>query len=182
MKSFFILLLFAITLPAAEELTSPSEIYAAKTAAETPTGPEIFGVFRGRTPCQDLSAQLNATASDACNKVKCRLFLYQDPVTKAPTTYEWIGKTKWKGNWTITKGSKTDPEAIIYKLTPPDPKAFLSLLKADDNILYLIDSEGKPLVGNIHFSYTLNRTNKKKLLQTGPFPKITEKHFMGLRS
>jgi len=143
------------------ELTSASEIAAGKTAAEVPVGPEIFGVFRGRTPCQELSAQLNAAASQVCNKVKCRLILYQDPATKAPTTYRWAGKTNWTGSWSIIKGTQTDPKATVYQLHPPDPHAFLSFLKVDDNILFLLNKDGTPLVGNIEFSYTLNRVVRK---------------------
>jgi hypothetical protein len=142
--------------------TSPSEIYAAKTAAETPVGPHIFGVFRGRTPCEDLAELLNAPASEACNKVKCRLFLYQDPATKLPTTYEWAGKTKWTGKWTIAQGTKSDPNATVIRLETPDPKSHLSFLKIDENILYILDRNETPLVGNIHFSYTLNRISPSR--------------------
>jgi hypothetical protein len=162
MKFLLSLILATGSIFAAEALTSPTEVYAAKTNAETPTGPEIFGVFRGRTPCQELSGLLNVVSSEACNKVKCRLFLYQDPVSKAPTTYQWIGKIKWNGKWSIVKGTKSDPDAIVYRLEAPDSKADLSFLKLDENVLYVLDREGKPLVGNAHFSYTLNRSISKK--------------------
>lgn len=148
---------FASALEAEPAPTSSSEIAAAKTEQEVPAGPEIFGVFRGRTPCQELSALLHVAASEACNKVKCRLILYQDPSTKAPTTYDWRGKTNWTGRWAIVKGTKSDPKAIVYELRPPDPQAFLSLLKVDDNILFILGKDGSPLVGNADFSYTLNR-------------------------
>src|SRR6185295_14287678 len=78
---------------------SSSEIYAEKTAEEVPRGPEIFGVFRGRTPCQELSELLKAPASEECNKIKCRLILYQDPKTKEPTTFKWVGKLERSGKW-----------------------------------------------------------------------------------
>jgi hypothetical protein len=155
-----IALIFCASMFASEPQTSPTEIYAAKTAAETPVGPHIFGIFRGRTPCQDLAGILNADAVEACNKVKCRLFLYQDPTTKQPTTYEWFGKTKWTGKWSIAKGAKSNPSATVYRLETPDPKAQLAFLKLDDNVLYILDRNEAPLIGNIHFSYTLNRISR----------------------
>jgi hypothetical protein len=163
MKRFFFFwaAVICVSIVATEPVRSESEIAAEKTLEETPTGPQIFGVFRGRTPCQELSALLNASASEACNKIKCRLFLYQDPITKTPTTYEWAGKIKWTGKWTIVKGSKTDANAILYRLETPDPKAYLCLRKADENILLILNRNESPLVGNEHFSYTLNRMVKK---------------------
>ena len=165
MKKLALLLTLTGTLCAAPAsdppLTSASEIAATKTAAGVPVGPEIFGVFRGRTPCQDLSAQLNAPASEACNKVKCRVILYQDPTTRAPTTYTWAGKTNLTGNWSIVEGTKTDPKATVCQLQLPNPEGFLSLLKVDENILFLLGKDGRPLVGNIEFSYTLNRIVRK---------------------
>lgn len=138
-------------------LKSPSELAAEQSVSEAPVGPEIFGVFRGRTPCRELSAHLNVPAADACNKVKCRLILYQDPQTRQPTTYVWVGKTRLTNTWSVQLGTKTDPRAVIYKLNIPDPAASLSLQAVDPNILLVLSRDGTPLVGNKDFSYTLNR-------------------------
>lgn len=139
---------------APRDTRSPSEIAADKTAANVPTGPEIFGVFRGRTPCQELSECLRAQASYECNKIKCRLILCQDPVTKTPTTYMWAGKVRRDGKWSIAQET-TNPRRTIYKLEMADTA--ISLIKVDDNILYIRGPKGDPLVGNSEFSYTLNR-------------------------
>lgn len=138
---------------------SPSELAAEKSIAEAPVGPNIFAVFRGRTPCQELSAHLNVPASDLCNKVKCRLILYQDPATKLPTTYIWVGKTRLTNTWSIETGA--DQRSIVYRLNNPDPKASLKLQALDPNILLVLSSNGTPLVGNKEFSYTLNRVVKE---------------------
>jgi hypothetical protein len=150
------------TVQAPSDTRSPTEIYAEKTASAVPTGPQIFGVFRGRTPCQDLAQLLKTPAVEACNKVKCRLTLYQDPVTKTPTTYEWAGKVRATGKWSLLKDSKTHPNKIVYQLDMPEHGGGLSLLQVDDNILYILNKAGDPLVGNVHFSYTLNRILKPK--------------------
>jgi hypothetical protein len=130
---------------------SPSEIAAEKTVAEAPKGPEIFGVFVGRTPCQDLSRLLNIPARDECNKIKCRLILYQDAISKAPTSFSWKGKAERTGKWSIVKGSTRS----LYRLSMGETT--LSLMRVDDNILYILNKDGEPLVGNWEFSYTLNR-------------------------
>jgi hypothetical protein len=92
------------------------------------------------------------------------LILYHDPVTHAPTTYAYaLGGFAWRnpprtGRWAIVKGTKEDPNAVVYQLDPD--VSFLSFLKTDDNILMFLDREGNLLIGNSRFSYTLNRTSK----------------------
>ena len=76
-----------------------------------------------------------------------------------------LGGFAWRnppktGKWTIIRGIKGDPNAVVYQLEPDDPQSFLSFLKADENILLFLDKEQNPLVGNSHFSYTLNRVIK----------------------
>ena len=95
-------------------------------------------------------------------KVKWDLTLYHDPYTLSPTTYELRGtfyrERIGEGRWAILKGAKADPSAVVYQLDPDKPQGSLFLLKADDNILFFLDKERKPMVGNSSFSYTLNRT------------------------
>ena len=167
MKGYLYLYLMAVsgslwaTPPSDPLLTSSSEIAALKTVQEVPVGPEIFGVFRGRTPCQELSAQLNVSPSEACNKIKCRLTLYQNPTTKTPTTYTWSGKTKWTGKWSIIKGTTADPNAVVYFLEPGNSNGFLAFLEVNENVLFFLNRDGGLLVGNSEFSYTLNRIIRK---------------------
>jgi hypothetical protein len=137
----------------------------AKAAAsywkQLPKGPQVFGYFEGRSPCQEIVKMLNVSGREACIKIKWQLILYQDPVTHAPTTYA-LGGFAWRnpprtGKWAIVKGAKEDPNAVVYQLDPDDPQGFLSFLKADENILYFLDTNRELLVGNETFSYTLNR-------------------------
>src|SRR5262249_22977827 len=130
---------------------SPSEIWAEKTIAEVPRGPEIFGVFQGRTPCQELSELLKVPSNDICNKIKCRLILYQNPKSKEPTTFSWKGKVESTAKWSVAN----DGAGKVFKLEME--KGVLSLLKVDENVLYFLNTEGVALVGNWEFSYTMNR-------------------------
>lgn len=121
-------------------------------------------VFEGRTPCQELSTLLGLNKSEACNKMKWYIVFYTDSVTGKPSYYLKGGigyrkETMERGKWQIiNKDGK-----IIYQVNPDDRTYTLHLLKGDDNILFFIYPDGRLLVGNEHFSYTLNRRRKEYL-------------------
>ncbi len=128
------------------------------------TGNSLVGVFDGRTPCQDLAKQLNEKVTSECIKIKWRLILYKDSITGNPGTYELLGfvykkDTPRVGKWHIIKGTKANPQAIVYQLDQ-EGREPLFLQKGDDNIFFFLDQEKNLLVGNRDFSYTLNRVNK----------------------
>jgi hypothetical protein len=131
------------------------------TLAPVATGPKVFGVFGGRSPCQGIARELKINGVAGRARVKWRVTLYQNPETGAPTTYEvrnsLLRETGREGNWTILRGTASDPQAIIYRLEATKTEAALFLLKGDDNVLFFLDKSLKPLVGNADLSYTLNR-------------------------
>ena len=59
-----------------------------------------------------------------------------------------------RGSWQITTEQNG---RIIYQLSCDKWSRSLNLLKGDDNILFFIDTNGRLLVGNEDYSYTLNR-------------------------
>ncbi|HMF71328.1 MAG TPA: hypothetical protein VK616_07620 [Flavitalea sp.] len=122
------------------------------------TGPFVFGVFVGRIPCQELMTDLNTPVIKECTKRKVGLTLYHDSVTHKPTTYKTFGMGKWsgKGKWHILHGTPTDPSATVFQLEL-DVKTSLFFLKADDNVLFILDRNRNFLIGNADYSYTLNR-------------------------
>jgi len=140
------------------------------TTAQTPStnfwktikqGPDVYGFFEGRSPCQEITRLLNVPGREECIKIKWALILYQDPVTKSPTHYA-LGGFLWRnppktGKWTIAKGTNEDPNAVVFQLDPEDRNGFLSFQKMDDNILFFLDKDRNLLIGNSQFSYTLNR-------------------------
>lgn len=120
-----------------------------------------YGMFDGRTPCQELSLYLQEKPRPECIKIKWRLFLYKDAVTNEPTRYELSGfifkrDKPQTGKWNIIKGTAGDPAATVYELVIAG-KPSLLFLKADENILIFLDAERKPYVGNRDFSFALNR-------------------------
>ncbi len=120
-------------------------------------------VFDGRTPCQEIANEHpEMGASQSCFKLKWRLILNRDSVSQLPTTYV-IRKIvdneprDVSGKWTILKGTPANPDAIIYQIEPDKPDESISFLVADNDVLFILDKNGNPYIGNADFSFTLNR-------------------------
>lgn len=120
-------------------------------------------VFDGRTPCQEIAGDHpEMNASQSCFKLKWRLILKWDSVNYLPATYT-LRKVvdneprDVSGKWTIKKGTRTNPNAIIYQLEPDKPGESISFLVGDDNILFFLNQNNELYTGNENFSFTLNR-------------------------
>lgn len=119
-------------------------------------------IFDGRTPCQGFAAEHQMNVLSTCFKLKWRLVLKRDPLTKEPATYT-IRKVvdniprDVSGNWTILKETRGNSNAVIYKLDPGDPEKSISLLAADQNVLFFLNKKHELYTGNSDFSFTLNR-------------------------
>ena len=122
----------------------------------------VYGIFAGRTPCQEFLKEFDLGENSACTKRKMGVILYQDPVTNGPTTYETWGMSKWtgKGKWHILQGTANDHQAIVFQLDL-DLNTSLYLLKGDENVLFILDKQKNFLIGNANHSYTLNREGNK---------------------
>jgi hypothetical protein len=139
-------------------------------------------VFAGTTPCGNVIRPLYKISPEAdcpleeckCIMVEWELILYTDSNTKEPTRYKLKGinrytvketnmysepgiKTEAEGKWGIMRGTKSNPGAIFYQLNPDKPGMDLRFLKLGDNLLHIVDQNGKLMIGNEFFSYTLNR-------------------------
>ena len=130
----------------------------------------VVGIFGGRTPCNHIVRELNNIDAVGCQITKWRVTLYQDSVSHIPTDFRletiYVGKGDNRytntGKWVLSRGTKVDPEAIVYQmqLDQGKPELTLNFLKADDNILFFLDKDRSLLVGDRYTGYTLNRTNK----------------------
>jgi hypothetical protein len=142
----------------------------------------VFAVFAGTTPCSNVIRPVHKIREEPdCNMVEClcamvewKLILYQDPVTRELTYYKLSStnrfivkgtnmysqpgtKTESEGKCTIVRGSKTNPLAILYRLNPDKPAITIDFLRLSDNLLHILDHDGKLMIGNEFWSYTLNR-------------------------
>lgn len=117
--------------------------------------------FDGRTPCVDFAAQYLLNVSQECFKLKWRLILYRDSVTKLPTTYA-LNRILHRssaivGKWSVHKGFGNNPDAVTFQLDPEKQRESLFFLVGDDNVLFFLDKKQQLFVGDNNFSYTLNR-------------------------
>lgn len=127
--------------------------------------PPLQVVYEGRTPCQDLAAEFQMNVSESCIKLKWKLILNRDSVTRQPTTYVTRKVVDNRpqdveGNWKVIRGTSSHPNAQIIQLDPEMPDKSILLYAADENILFFLHKDTSLFVGNEEFSYTLNRRIK----------------------
>jgi hypothetical protein len=138
-------------------------VFAMPTELLNATDKQI--IFEGRTPCLKSGTENSFDIIPGCLKVKWLLTLNRDPVSLQPTTYRLHltsdKNTESEGTWTIIKGSPSNSEAIIYQLDPDKPGKSLSLLAADENVIFFLGSSDQLLTGNADFSYTLNKKKRE---------------------
>lgn len=137
-------------------------VYSRTCLAQPPDNKPLPDIFVGRTPCQELAGQLREITIPECIKIKWKLIIYKDPGSENTGTYNMWGFIYKKdnpraGKWRLTKGTKTNKEAIVYELEEKGRPSFF-LQKAGDNVLFFLDNDKKLMIGNGDFSYTLNRT------------------------
>jgi hypothetical protein len=135
--------------------TAPMPAVSFAAAAEQAPAPQT--IFVGRTPCKEIMELTGMVYDAQCFKLKWKLTLNRDAATRQPTTF-MIESTASRekpitGKWSIVKSG----EATIYSLTPDASMKPFSLMLAEDNLLFFLNTAGRPLVGNKDFSFTLNR-------------------------
>jgi len=139
-----------------------------QTGAFRENGATAKTSFSGRSPCQEIARELKHPVPADCFKLKWALELRRDPQTLVPTTYKLRGTLYRKdatetehpreGKWKVIRGTKTYPNAVVYQLDAFGSDGPIYLLRADDGILFFLDNNGRVLVGDTDFSYTLNRS------------------------
>ncbi len=133
------------------------------TAQTTLKKKSLFGIFDGRTP-NGLSDHLKVKPTPDRIKVKWRIAFYKDSATGKPDGYQiWYTYERShprEGQWHILKGTKDNPNAVVYRLDA-DNEPSLYLQQMDDHVLFFLDADKNLLVGNRDFSYALNRVTKK---------------------
>lgn len=112
--------------------------------------------FEGRTPC---GVPGIIEQGRECYKLKWLVVLYGNAAKNEPATYKLLGtpyrvEGGRRGNWKIITGKDG---RIIYQLFDENGNPFIHLLKLDDGVLIFTDTKGNLLVGDLDFSYTLNR-------------------------
>jgi hypothetical protein len=132
-------------------------------ASPKPDDKSVRLIFEGRTPCQEIASEHpEMNIGSSCFKLKWKLILNRDSVTYLPTTCTIRTVVNNQpcdvtGRWTIIKGTATNVEAIIYKIHADNLAEPISLFLGDENVLFFLDKNNIPLMGNKDFSFTMNK-------------------------
>lgn len=112
--------------------------------------------FDGRTPCQPFGQDYLVSISSSCLKIKWRLILHTTPASGKPAGFRLINRAmspkEIVGNWSVDQRGNTE----VLKLDSESHET-LQFLFIDPNVLFMLDQQRNLLVGNEHFSFTLNR-------------------------
>jgi len=138
----------------------------------------LVGVFVGSTPCSQGTRPVPGISMNTdCELIKWNLTLFQDQTNNTAATYKLHctyglpqqGTTGFlhggkqvdlEGKWTIDKGTAPNSRTIIYRLHDQTNKT-ISFLKLNDNLLHLLDNDGRLMIGSAAWSYTLNKIDPK---------------------
>ncbi|WAC14109.1 hypothetical protein [Dyadobacter pollutisoli] len=131
-------------------------------------------IFAGATPCDAIIRPMLAIPAAAdCELVKWQLLLLKGPEDDKAVRFDLkytYGMSKagtqgfvndgtsaeMNGKWIARKKEGNLPGQALIQLQPTENKP-ISFAKLDDNIVHLLDPEGKLMIGNAAWSYTLNR-------------------------
>ncbi len=117
-------------------------------------GDAAFADFENHTPCD----------VDQCDRLKFGIVLYRD-ASGEPTTYLMSRvhvavsdeRTVNAGTWSIATGTALDPDATVYLLDSGAPPEFDAFWAIGDDILFILDDDLMPRVGDAAYGYSLNR-------------------------
>ncbi|WP_164490011.1 hypothetical protein [Runella sp. SP2] len=138
--------------------------------------PSVSERFVASTPCGSIfQSLLSMPHSAACDFIKWEITFQRDAQTQAPTDFQlhatygvyqpntnlFAGggtSVTISGKWEITKGIKTNPNALVYRLLADESDKILSFVKMDENLLHLLYGDKSLMIGTPSHSYTFNKT------------------------
>ncbi len=124
-------------------------------------------IYDGRSPCQEIASLYpEMRASSTCFKLKWRLVLNRDPLTLLPTTCTLRTivdniPLDVSGSWSITKQATPNEGLLVYNVHLDGFAHPFLLLLGDGKVLYFLDNQYNPIIGNGDFSFTLNKRPEK---------------------
>ena len=116
-------------------------------------GDLVLAVYESRIPCPD------------CERLKFALVIYGNTQTGLPSTYAmsrvYVGKNNNRhtnsGDIVVKQGTSLDAKHVVYELTSGAPTGYQSFWKVTNDILFILDENLSPRVGDASQGYALNR-------------------------
>ena len=63
-----------------------------------------------------------------------------------------------RGSWTAHRGTKSDPNAVVNRLTSEGASRWADFVRIGENLLHPLNDDKSLAAGNASWSYTLSRT------------------------
>lgn len=135
------------------------------SASTGPTSAEVpAAVYRGTTPCDGITRPVPTMPAGAkCEMATWRVDLRVDGRYELTAAYGMpaANKRDLRGGGTTVELSGTyGREDKVIRLRTDDPGISLRFLRVGEDVLHLIDPDGRMLVGNGDWSYSLNRDGR----------------------
>lgn len=116
-------------------------------------GDTVLAVYESRIPCPD------------CERLKFALVIYGNTQTSLPSTYTmarvYVGKNNDRltnsGNVVVKQGTSLDSMHIVYQLSSGAPSEYQLFWKVTKDVLFILDENLTPRVGDAGQGYALNR-------------------------
>ena len=122
---------------------------AQEFVGSSPSGEAIRPLLQIPADAESDLIEWKLTLHPATYELHCK---YGQVVQGRPGLGKQIKTLERKGSWTITKGTKSHPKAVVFELD-----GAVSLFQVDSNILHILNPDRSLMVGNGGWSYTLNR-------------------------
>jgi len=115
--------------------------------ADEPAVDASVATYQGTLPCRncegiDLDVELRGEEQAAPEE---RTFTLQASYREHPQDPP---DENYAGNWEVLSGTATDPDAIVYELTPDGEGQIYYFLRIDENTLELIDPQRRRFQNN----------------------------------
>jgi hypothetical protein len=136
----------------------------------------IAAEFVGTSPCDTLPREFvgGMAATAPCHCITWELTLFTNRNARLPANYQLVAsyglpgrndpnqieggpRVEQQGTWKILKGTKANPNAVVYQLTADKGQRSLALVKVGENLLHFLNPDKSLMIGNPGWNYTLSR-------------------------
>jgi hypothetical protein len=136
----------------------------------------VAAEFVGTSPCDLLPREFAGgfAATEPCHCITWQLTLFTNRNDGLPGSYKLVAnyglpgkndanqvedgpQVEQQGTWKIVKGTKANPDAVVYQMTADKGAKSVSLVKVGEHLLHFLNPDKSLMVGNAGWNYTLSK-------------------------
>lgn len=119
---------------------------------------QFLGIVRRNSPDDKITWQLTFFSDQQqLHKTFKLMATYGIQAQSAPGFAEGAKTVEFTGSWEIRKGSKANPNAVVFRINADKTGKSVSFAKISDHVLHFLNEDGSLMRGDDLWSYTLNR-------------------------